>query len=108
MSSNLMQTLARIPGVAHAVLLGKDGIPVNDTGSGAESLATQAVAIAAAGNRLGNLFGVGAMKRAAIQGKQSHLLVFEAKNHFLNVAVKGDSQFGAVEVEVCKALSPPK
>ena len=108
MSSNVLKTLTQIPGVTNAVLLGKDGIPVNDTSFSAENLAAQAVNMARIGNQMGTIFGVGAVKRAAVQGKETHLLMFEAKNHFLSIAVKGENQFGAVEAEIRKALSSPK
>ncbi len=105
MGSNLLETLSQIPGVTHAVLLGKDGIPVNDTSFDAENLAAQAMNIAMIGNQLGNLFGAGTVKRAAIQGKDSHLLMFEAKNHILSIAVSGETQLGAVDAEIRKVLN---
>jgi len=60
------------------------------------------------GDQLGNIFGVGAMKGAAVQRKEKNLLLFEAKNHFLSVAVRGEIQIGAVEAEIRKVLSPKK
>ncbi len=108
MSASVTERLRQIPGVAHAVVLGKDGIPVSDMSYEAENLAAQAVYMAMIGSQLGNVFGVGDTRAAAVQGKASHLLLFEAKNHYLTVAVKGESQLGAVETEVRKALSPKK
>jgi predicted regulator of Ras-like GTPase activity (Roadblock/LC7/MglB family) len=108
MSSNISNTLIKIQGVSHAVLLGKDGIPVDDTSYEAENLAAQAVYLAMLGDRLGNIFGVGSVKGAAVQGKESHQLLFEAKNHYLSVAVKGENQLGVVEAEIRKVLSPKK
>lgn len=106
MNSNILITLAQIPGVAHVVLLGKDGTPVNDTSIDAENLAAQAVNLAMIGNHLGNIFGVGTVKRAAIQGKERHLLMFDAKSHFLSVGISGEKQFGVVEAEIRKVLNP--
>jgi hypothetical protein len=60
------------------------------------------------GDQIGGIFGVGEVKAAALHGKDQHLLLFESKNHYLSVAVKGDNQLGAVEAEVRKALSPKK
>jgi predicted regulator of Ras-like GTPase activity (Roadblock/LC7/MglB family) len=108
MSSNISTTLAQISGVTHAVLLSKDGIPVNDDSFIAGNLAAQAVNMSMIGNQLGDLFGAGTVKRAAIQGKVSHLLVFEAKNHFLSIAVSGENQLGVVEAEVRKVLIAQK
>jgi predicted regulator of Ras-like GTPase activity (Roadblock/LC7/MglB family) len=108
MESNFLKALEQIPGVTRAVLLGKDGVPVNDTSFDAENLAAQAMNITMIGNQLGNFLGVGAVKRAAIQGKGSHLLMFEAKNHILSIAVKGEVQLGAADAEIRKVLSSQK
>lgn len=108
MSSNMSERLSHIPGVIDAVLLSKDGTPVGEASYQAESLAAQAVYLAMIGDQLGGIFGVGEVKAAAIHGKTQHLLLFESKNLYLSVAVKGDNQLGAIEAEVRKALSPKK
>ncbi len=106
--SHISKTLAQIPGVTKAVLLSKDGIPVDDSSYEAEILAAQALYLATLGNHLGSFFGAGNLKGAAVEGSESHLLLFEATNHFLSVAVKGESQLGSVEAEIRKVLSPKK
>ena len=53
-------------------------------------------------------FGVGEVKGAAVQGTANHLLLFEAKNHFLGIAIRGENQLGVVEAEIRKVLSPRK
>jgi predicted regulator of Ras-like GTPase activity (Roadblock/LC7/MglB family) len=108
MSSNISERLSHIPGVAHAVLLSKNGTAVGDASYQAENLAAQATYLAMIGDQLGGIFGVGEVKAAAIHGKTQHLLLFESKNHYLSIAVKGDNQLGAIEAEVRKALSPKK
>jgi predicted regulator of Ras-like GTPase activity (Roadblock/LC7/MglB family) len=108
MSSTITQALARIPGVNSAVLLSKDGIPVNDASFEAENCAAQAVYLAMIGNQLGNIFSVGEVRGAAVQGKSSQLLLFESKNHLLSVTVSTENQLAAVETEVRKVLSPKK
>jgi predicted regulator of Ras-like GTPase activity (Roadblock/LC7/MglB family) len=108
MSSNISERLSHIPGVAQAVLLAKDGTPVGDPSYQAENLAAQALYLAMIGTQLGGIFGVGEVKAAAIHGKTQHLLLFESKSHYLSIAVKGDTQLGAVEAEVRKSLSPKK
>lgn len=105
MNSNTLITLTQIPGVTLAVLLGKDGTPVNDTSMDAENLAAQSIYMAMTGNQLGNIFGIGTVKRVAIHGKGSHLLMFDAKNHFLSIAVRGENKLGVVEAEIRKVLS---
>ncbi len=108
MSASISERLSHIAGVAQAVLLAKDGTPVGDESYQAENLAAQAIYLAMLGNQLGGIFGVGEVKAAALHGKSQHLLLFESKSHYLSVAVKGDSQLGAVEAEVRQALSPKK
>jgi len=108
MSSNLLNMLTQIPGVTHAVLLGKDGIPLNDGSFDAENLAAQALNMTMIGNQLGSIFGVGPVKRATIQGKESHLFMFESKNHILSIAVNGEIQLGVADVEIRKVLSTQK
>jgi len=108
MSSSISDRLSHIPGVAHAVLLSKDGAPVGDESYQRESLAAQAIYVAMLGDRIGGIFGVGEVKAAALSGKSQQLLVFESKSHYLGIAVSGESQLGAVEAEVRKALSPKK
>ena len=100
--------LKGIAGIDYAVMLGKDGTPVDDASFAGESLAGQALYLAMVGNRLGGIFGVGEVKSAAVQGKECHLLMFESKSHYLSIAVKGSAQLGAVEAELRQALAPKK
>jgi predicted regulator of Ras-like GTPase activity (Roadblock/LC7/MglB family) len=108
MGSSISDRLSHIAGVDQAVLLAKDGTPVGDAGFQEENLAARAIYLAMIGDRLGEIFGVGPVKAASLQGKTQHLLLFESKSHYLSIAVHGDSQLGAVEAEVRKALSPKK
>jgi predicted regulator of Ras-like GTPase activity (Roadblock/LC7/MglB family) len=108
MSSAITEKLLQVPGVSHSVLLGKDGIAVGDASFEAENLAGLTLYLAMLGNQLGSIFGVGDVKTAAVQGKSSHLLMYESKGHYLSVAVTGDQQLGAVETEIRKVLSPKK
>jgi predicted regulator of Ras-like GTPase activity (Roadblock/LC7/MglB family) len=108
MSSTVSEKLSHIQGVDQAVLLDKDGTPVGESGYQAENLAARALYLAMIGDRLGEIFGVGSIKAAALHGKAQHLLLFESKSHYLSIAVHGESQLGAVEAEVRKALSPKK
>jgi len=72
--SSIPNALTRIPGVTHAVILSKAGIPVDDASYEAGDLAAQTVYLAMLGDQLGNIFGVGAMKGAAVQRKEKNLL----------------------------------
>jgi predicted regulator of Ras-like GTPase activity (Roadblock/LC7/MglB family) len=106
MSTQVTGRLLQIPGVSHAVVLHKDGTPVNDASYEAENLAAQAVYLAMIGNQLGGIFEAGELRAAAVEGKASHLLLYESRSHFLGVAIRGECQRGAVEAEIRKALAP--
>jgi predicted regulator of Ras-like GTPase activity (Roadblock/LC7/MglB family) len=107
-STNVTERLRQIPGIFQAVVLSKDGTPVGDTSYEAESLAAQSVYLAMIGRQLATVFEAGELKAAAVEGKASHLLLYEAKSHYLGVAVRGECRLGAVEAEVRKALGPKK
>ena len=104
----IVAKIKAISAVDHAVLLGKDGTPVDDTSFAGESLAAQALYLAMIGNRLGEIFGVGEIKSAAVQGRDSHLLMYESRNHYLSIAAKGSAQLGSVETDVRQVLAPKK
>ncbi len=106
--SDIAARLMAIPGIAHAVLLSKDGAPVGDGSFEAEVLAAQGVYLGLTGNQLGRLFGLGDARSAAVRGNNHHLLMFEAKHHYLSVAVNSDCQLGVVEAEIRTALAPKK
>ena len=97
-----------VPGVTYAVVTDNSGVPQQDDSFEAESLARQGVTLARIGNGLGGLFGVGAAKSAAWQGRNYQLLMFEARNNYLCVAVQGSSQLGQVETDLRAALTARK
>jgi len=100
-----MQRIRQIPGVAYAVLLGKDGVRAGDDSYEAETLAGQTAYLAMLGKRLGEIFQVGGVLAATVHGTEQHLLLLGSKTHDLSVLVKGDSQPGAVEVEIRKVVT---
>ena len=59
-------------------------------------------------SNLGNIFGIGAVKRATVQGKERHLLMFNSKEHILSIATQGEIQLGVADVEIRKVLSSQK
>ncbi len=103
--NEIIERLHRIPGVAYAVLQTKDGVRVGDDSFEAETLAGQAIYLAIVGKQLGAIFQAGEVNSAMVQGASNHLLLFATKNHYLSVLVRGDSQAGAVEAEVRRALA---
>ncbi len=104
-SSEVLEKLRRIPGVAYAALHGKDGSQVGDDSYEAEVLGGQAIFLSMMGSQLGAIFQAGTVLSAAVHGANKHLLLFATKSHFLSVLVNGDVQAGAVESEVRKILS---
>ncbi len=107
-SSDVIERLRRIPGIAYAALHGKDGAQVGDDSYQAEVLAGQATFLSMLGDQLGAVFQAGSILSASVHGTTHHLLLFATKTHFLSILVRGDSQAGAVEAEVRKVLAPAR
>ncbi len=103
--SEIIEKLRRIPGVAYAVLQTKEGLRAGDDSYEAEVLAGQAIYLAIVGKQLGSVFQAGEVASATVQGAARHLVLFATKNHYLSVLVHGESQVGAVEAEVRRALA---
>ncbi len=101
----LMEKVRAIPGVARAVLQGKDGSRIEDDGYEEEVLAGQALYLAMIGRQLGATFQAGEVHSAVVHGTKHHLLLFAAKSHLLCVLVDGEAQLGNVEAEVRKMLT---
>ena len=104
-STEVLEKLRRIPGVAYAALHGKDGSSVGDDSYEAEALGGQALFLSMIGGQLGALFQSGAITSAVVHGTTRHLLLFSTKTHFLSVLVNGDAQVGPVEADVRRVLS---
>ncbi len=99
-----VERVRRIPGVAYAVLLGKDGQRVGDDSYEAETLEGQTVYLTMVGHRLGEIFRTGEVLAAVVQGTEQHLLLLASKQHNLSILVKGEAHAGAVEAEIRKLL----
>ncbi|BDV44157.1 PATAN domain GTPase-activating protein [Geotalea uraniireducens] len=106
--SKIAERLLQIAGVAYAVLMKNDGTPVEDDSFEAEALAGKGLGIASTGNRLGEVFGLGELKSAAVQAKATQLLVFEAKNHYISIAVRGESALAQVEADIRSTFTAKK
>lgn len=96
----------QIESVTYAVLLDKQGHPVQDDSIEAEALSAKALFLAQTGNSLGDLLGLGELKSAAVQTKQFDLLMYDSKQHYLGIAVAAGSRLDAVEADVRAALVP--
>jgi predicted regulator of Ras-like GTPase activity (Roadblock/LC7/MglB family) len=106
--SKVAARLLDINGVSYAVLLDKEGTPLQDTSIEANSLATKGLFLAKTGNQLGELMGLGDIKAAAVHTHNFHLLMYESKQHYLSIAVKSWFNLEKVEGEVKSALMPGK
>lgn len=106
--SKLAARLQDIGAVTYAVLLDKEGHPLQDTSAEAMALATRGLFLAATGNRFGELMGLGELKASAVQTKNYHLLMYDSKQHYLTIAVRPESNLDGVEREIKAVLIPAK
>jgi len=106
--SKVAARLQEIGPVTYAVLLDKQGVPLQDSSIEATALAAKGLFIAKAGNQFGELMGLGEIKAAAVQSRNYHLLMYDSKHHYLSIAVKPDCNLDSVEAEIKTALIPGK
>ncbi len=106
--SKVAARLQDIHGVTYAVLLDKEGTPLQDSSMEATALATKGLFLATSGNKLGELMGLGEIKAAAVHTRDFHLLMYDSKQHYLSIAVKPEFNLDTVEGEIKSALMPGK
>jgi len=106
--SKVAARLQDIHGVTYAVLLDKEGTPLQDSSMEATALATKGLFLARSGNQLGELMGLGEIKAAAVHTRDFHLLMYDSKQHYLSIAVKPEFNLDTVEGEIKSALMPGK
>ncbi len=106
--SKVAARLQEINGVTYAVLLDKNGTPLQDTSVEATSLSAKGLFLARIGNRLGELMGLGDAKAAAVHTSDFHLLMYDSRQHYLSIAVKPEFNLESVEGEIKSALMPGK
>ncbi len=99
-TSVIAERLLQIAGVDYAVLFKKDGTPVDDESAAARVLAEKGRDLSRIGNRLGDLLGLGGVKSAAVQTRGEQQLLFEAKNHYISIAVDKESSLAQVESDI--------
>lgn len=99
-----VDAVRKVPGVANAVVLTREGRRVSSDGYDAEVLTGQAVYLAMVGAEFGSIFQAGELRFASVQGSQNHLLVFATKSHYLGVLARPDSEIGVVDAAIRSAL----
>jgi len=99
-----VEAVRKVPGVANAVVLTREGRRVSSDGYEAEVLTGQAVYLAMVGAEFGSIFQAGELRFASVQGLQNHLLVFATKSHYLGVLARPDSEVGVVDAAIRSAL----
>jgi predicted regulator of Ras-like GTPase activity (Roadblock/LC7/MglB family) len=106
--SKLAARLQDIEAVTYAVLLDKEGSPLQDNSIEAVALAAKGLFLATTGNRFGDLMGLGKIKATAVQTRNYHLLMYDSKQHYLSIAVKPESNLDSIEREIKAVLIPGK
>jgi predicted regulator of Ras-like GTPase activity (Roadblock/LC7/MglB family) len=106
--SKIAARLQEINNITYAVLLDKQGVPLQDVSIEAVALAAKGLFIARTGNQLGELMGLGEIKAAAVHTSNFHLLMYDSKKHYLSIAVKPECDLDGVESEIKSALMPVK
>lgn len=106
--SKIAAHLQEINNITYAVLLDKQGVPLQDASIEAVALAAKGMFLAKTGNQLGDLMGLGEIKAAAVHTSNFHLLMYDSKQHYLSIAVKPDCNLDSVENEIKSALMPGK
>lgn len=106
--SKIAARLQEINNITYAVLLDKQGVPVQDSSIEAVALAGKGVFLAKTGNQCGDLMGLGEVKAVAVHTSHYHLLMYDSKQHYLSIAVKPDCNLDSVEAEIKSAFVPAK
>lgn len=106
--SKVAARLQEINNITYAVLLDKQGVPIQDASIEAVALAAKGMFLARTANQLGDLMGLGEIKAAAVHTNNFHLLLYDSKQHYLSIAVKPECDLDSVEGEIKSALMPGK
>ncbi len=104
--SKVAARLQEIGAVTYAVLMDKQGSPLQDSSIEAVALAAKGMFLSKTGNQVGDLMGLGEIKAAAVHTANFQLLLYDSKHHYLSIAVKPDCSLENVEAEIKAALVP--
>lgn len=103
--SEINSKLSAIPEVEYAIVQTKDGNPLDDNSYEAATYAANGLYLSLLASQLSNQLGTGELVSAAVHGTDHHFLLFQSRNHYLNITVSGSSQLGPVEANIRKTLA---
>ncbi len=106
-AATVLERLRAIPGAVSAVVQAKDGGRVGYDGYEAEVLGGQALYLALAGGRISEALKAGEVRSAVVQGSRKNLVTLATKSHLVALVVSADTEVGAAEQGMRKALTDP-
>lgn len=104
-TSSINKKLADITEIKYAVVLSKEGIPIDDDSFQGAEHAANGLFLSMLSSSFGQQLGLGELVSAAVHGEQNHLLLFNSKNSYLNVVATGTSQPSSVETRLRQAMT---
>ena len=103
-ASTITRQVKEVEGVQDAVLHNLEGVALERASFTQESIAAQASFVVHHADRIGEIFGIGPLRSAAVEGSGSHLLLFESKRSYFSIAIDGTRPLGEMELSVKAAL----
>ena len=101
------ERVRQIPDVSYAVLMTKDGVPVDDPSEQGEALAAKALyAASMLAVPLGGHFGLGELLVLSLHSSREQLLIFHTRDQFFCVSVFPGASLDATEAAIRQMLAP--
>jgi predicted regulator of Ras-like GTPase activity (Roadblock/LC7/MglB family) len=97
-----------IDGVVESVIHDRSGLPQGPVNFTQETVAAHGAYLVNFADRLGEVFGAGLLRSAALEGNDSHFLIYASKQSYLSIAVRGDRPVGEVDSAVRALLGARK
>jgi predicted regulator of Ras-like GTPase activity (Roadblock/LC7/MglB family) len=101
----LLEKLLKVPGVTHAVVSDKNGVPLYDQSDRGRSLAARGKVLFDGAILAGKAMGVGETKSVAAHDQHSRMLVYTSDNEYLHISVTKDVKLALVETAISKILA---
>jgi predicted regulator of Ras-like GTPase activity (Roadblock/LC7/MglB family) len=94
--------------VLESVIHDKNGLPQGEASFAQETVAAHGAFLVNFADRLGDVFGSGAVKSATLEGKGANFILYAAKQSYLSIAASADRQLGEVDSAIRAMLAPKK